>query len=190
MPARAARVPLQPPLVAPLPRHTNFPARQAPALAVVPKSVGNYLLSYCVKYNPKLKLFGIMSKYMSETTYLKRHWKLIVNILTVLALVVLVYAVRHQLEDTIRNFSKVNVWVLLLLLPIEWLNYHAQAKLYDGLFRAVGNKLSYRFLLETSLELNFVNSIFPSGGVSGISYFGIPIRSDKDKITLGRATLR
>lgn len=126
---------------------------------------------------------------MSEKAFLKRRWKLIVNVLTVLALVGLVFAVRHQLYDTIRNFSKVNIWVLLLLLPVEWLNYHAQAKLYDGLFKMVGNKLSYRFLFETSLELNFVNSVFPSGGVSGISYFAMRMRSEREKITGGRATL-
>lgn len=126
---------------------------------------------------------------MSETAFLKRRWKLIINVLTVLALVVLVYAVRHQLADTVRNFAKVNIWVLLLLLPVELLNYHAQAKLYGGLFAMVGNKLKYRFLFETSLELNFVNSVFPSGGVSGISYFGMRMRSDREKITGGRATL-
>lgn len=126
---------------------------------------------------------------MSERTYLKQHWKLLVNIVTIAALVVLVFAVRHQLVDTLKNFSRVNVWVLLLLIPVEWLNYHAQAKLYDGLFRMVGNKLKYRFLFETSLELNFVNSVFPSGGVSGISYFGMRMRSDRDQITGGRATL-
>lgn len=126
---------------------------------------------------------------MSEKAFFKRRWKLLVNILTVLALVVLIYAVRHQLYDTISNFSKVNVWVLLLLIPVEWLNYHAQAKLYDGLFRMVGNKLKYRFLFETSLELNFVNSVFPSGGVSGISYFAMRMRSEREKITGGRATL-
>lgn len=126
---------------------------------------------------------------MSEASFVKRRWKLILNIFTVVALVVLVFAVRHQLIDTIRNFSRVNVWVLLILLPLEWLNYHAQAKLYQGLFNMVGNKLSYRFLFETSLELNFVNNVFPSGGVSGISYFGMRMRSDREKITGGRATL-
>ncbi len=126
---------------------------------------------------------------MSEKAFFKRRWKLLVNILTVLALVVLIYAVRHQLYDTISNFTKVNIWVLLLLIPVELLNYHAQAKLYDGLFRMVGNKLRYRFLFETSLELNFVNSVFPSGGVSGISYFAMRMRSEREKITGGRATL-
>lgn len=126
---------------------------------------------------------------MSDTSLLKQRWKLIINVLTAAALIVLVFAVRHQLADTIRNFSKVNIWVLLLLLPVEWLNYHAQAELYKGLFEMVGNKLRYRFLFETSLELNFVNSVFPSGGVSGISYYGMRMRSEREKITGGRATL-
>ena len=124
---------------------------------------------------------------MSESSFLKRRWKLVVNIATVVALIVLVYAVRHQLVDTLENLKKVNVWALLLLFPIQWINYDSQARLYRGLFAVVGNKLSYKFLLKTSLELNFVNSVFPSGGVSGISYYGVRMRS-KD-ITGGKATL-
>jgi uncharacterized protein (TIRG00374 family) len=124
---------------------------------------------------------------MSETSFLKRRWKLLLNIVTIVAMVVLIYAVRHQLASTIDNFSNVDVAILLLILPIEWLNYHAQAKLYQGLFAIVGNKLSYSFLFKASLELNFINNIFPSGGVSGISYFGVRMRS-KD-LTGGRATL-
>ncbi len=112
---------------------------------------------------------------------------MLVNVVTVVALIVLVIAVRHQLMDTVRNFSRVNVLVLLLLIPIEWANYDTQARLYHGLFALVGNKLSYRFLFETSLELNFINNVFPSGGLSGISYFGVRMRGGE--ITAGRATV-
>jgi len=124
---------------------------------------------------------------MSEASFVKRRWKLIVNVLTVVALVVLIYAVRHQLIDTLDNLKKVHLWALALLIPIEWLNYDAQARLYRGLFKVVGNNLSYKFLFKTSLELNFVNSVFPSGGVSGISYYGMRMRG-KD-ITGAKATL-
>jgi uncharacterized protein (TIRG00374 family) len=124
---------------------------------------------------------------MSETSFLQRRWKLLLNILTIAALIVLVYAVRHQLAATVDNFSNVDIAILLLILPIEWVNYHAQAKLYQGLFAIVGNKLSYKFLFKASLELNFINNIFPSGGVSGISYFGVRMRSKT--MTGGRATL-
>ncbi len=125
---------------------------------------------------------------MSDTSWLKRRWKLILNVLTLLALVILVYVIRHQLGTTLRDLGRVNAWALLLILPIEALNYHAQTKLYQGLFGLVGNRLSYRFLLKTSLELNFVNHVFPSGGVTGISYFGLRLR-DGGELTGGKATL-
>jgi uncharacterized protein (TIRG00374 family) len=124
---------------------------------------------------------------MSEHSFLKRRWKLLLNILTVIALVVLVFAIREQLGDTLSNLARVHAWVLLLLLPLQWVNYHAQAKMYQGLFAMLGNKLRYKFLFKTALELNFVNQVFPSGGVTGISYFGMRLRNKE--ITGGRATL-
>lgn len=119
---------------------------------------------------------------------LKRHWKLILNVLTLIALAALVYAIRHQLTQTLDNLRHVNVWILSLMLPIELLNYHVQTKMYQHLFAVTGNRLKYRFLFFMSLELNFVNHVFPSGGVSGLSYFGARLRNGRD-ITAARATL-
>src|SRR5688572_25957168 len=98
---------------------------------------------------------------MSEHSFLKRRWKLLLNVVTVIALLVLVYAIREQLVDTLANLGRVHAWVLLLLLPIQWLNYHSQTKMYQGLFTMLGNKLRYKFLFKASLELNFVNQVFP-----------------------------
>jgi putative heme transporter len=125
---------------------------------------------------------------MSETSFFKRRWKLILNWVTLFALIVLIYASRHQLGVTIGNLKHVNGWAILLIIPVELLNYHAQARLYQKLFRLVGNKLSYKFLFRASLELNFVNHVFPSGGVTGISYFGLRLRKGAE-ITGGKATL-
>jgi uncharacterized protein (TIRG00374 family) len=127
---------------------------------------------------------------MSDNTesFFKRRWKLILNVLTFIALAVLVYFIRDQLVETFRNLSKVNYWVLLLMIPVQLLNYHAQTKMYLHLFRIVGNRLSYKFLFRTSLELNMVNHVFPSGGVTGISYFGVRMR-DGESISAAKATL-
>ncbi|HVX23956.1 MAG TPA: lysylphosphatidylglycerol synthase transmembrane domain-containing protein [Candidatus Saccharimonadales bacterium] len=128
---------------------------------------------------------------MTEThwgEFVRRRWKLLLNLATLVALVFLIYAIRHQLGDTFRNLVHVHAGALLLLIPIEILNYHAQAKLYQGLFAKVGNRLSYGFLYKMSLELNFVNHVFPSGGVTGISYFGVRLRKGEE-ITGGKATL-
>jgi uncharacterized protein (TIRG00374 family) len=125
---------------------------------------------------------------MSDKTWFGRRWKLVLNLVTLAALAILVYAIRGQLAATLRNLTHINGWALLLIIPVEALNYHAQAKLYQGLFGIVGNKLPYKFLYKTSLELNFVNHVFPSGGVTGISYFGVRLR-DGEELTGGKATL-
>ncbi|HSW66600.1 MAG TPA: lysylphosphatidylglycerol synthase transmembrane domain-containing protein [Bacillota bacterium] len=122
-----------------------------------------------------------------NTHFLKRNWKVIVNVVTLVALAVLIYAIRHQIVDTFNNLAKVNIWILALMIPIQAFNYHAQTKIYQDLFRLVGSKLSYKFVYRAALELNFVNHVFPSGGVSGISYFGMRMR--RGDISGGKATL-
>jgi uncharacterized protein (TIRG00374 family) len=121
------------------------------------------------------------------SAFLRHRWKVVVNVLTFLALVALVVASRHQLAQTFDNLFKVHAWALLLIIPVEYLNYDAQARLYKGLFAVAGNKLEYWPMFKSSLELNFVNNVFPSGGVTGISYFGMRLR-DKE-ITGAKATV-
>ena len=114
---------------------------------------------------------------MADTSFLKRNWKLLLNLVTVAALLVVAYALREQLVDTLKNLTKVNVWVLMLIIPLEILGYHAQTRMYQSLFKTVGTKLDYKPLMKVSIELNFVNHVFPSGGVSGISYFGLRLKA-------------
>ena len=121
------------------------------------------------------------------TSFLVHRWKLVVNLLTLVALVVLVIASWSQLSQTFDNLFRVHAWALLLIIPVEYLNYDAQARLYQGLFAITGNKLEYWSLFKSSLELNFVNSVFPSGGVTGISYFGVRMRGAD--ITGAKATV-
>ncbi len=113
---------------------------------------------------------------MSESHFWRRRWKLILNIVTVGALVVLVYAVRKQIVDTVSNLGEVNTWALPAMIIWQGLDYHSYAKLYQHLYRILGERIRYRSLLRVQLELNFVNNVFPSGGVSGISYFALRMR--------------
>ncbi len=125
---------------------------------------------------------------MNQPTWFTRRWKLLLNIMTLVVLFILIYATRHQLIDTIRDLRHVDAWALLLLIPIEAVNYHAQTRMYQLMFRVLGNKLSYQYLYKASLELNFVNHVFPSGGVTGVSYFALRMR-EAPKLTSGKATL-
>ena len=124
---------------------------------------------------------------MGKPSFLARNWKVIVNIVTVIALVGLIILIREQIVDTFNNLGKVNLWYLSAILPLTALSYHAQTRMYQDMFKLLGSKLHYKFMLRVALELNFVNQVFPSGGVSGISYFGVRMRSAD--ITGTRASL-
>jgi uncharacterized protein (TIRG00374 family) len=114
---------------------------------------------------------------MGKHPFLGRNWKLIVNIITVGVLLLLVFLIREQIVETFQNLGKVNWRYLLLIVPLVALSYHAQVRMYQRMFALIGHKLHYGFMTRVALELNFVNQVFPSGGVSGISYFGVRMRS-------------
>lgn len=114
-------------------------------------------------------------------------WKLIVNIVTFLALAALIYSVRDQILDTLNNLKNLEFWALLLIIPAQILNYHSYAEMYQSLFQILHHRVRYLKMFRLSLELNFVNNVFPSGGVTGVSYFGIRMRSFG--VSAGKSTL-
>lgn len=102
-------------------------------------------------------------------------------------MVLLAYFIREQIVETIRNLGKVKASVLFLLIPLHIASYFSQSKLYQALFRIVGERFRNGPMYRLTLELNFINNVFPSGGVSGFSY--LPIRLKEENITTGKATL-
>lgn len=123
---------------------------------------------------------------MSESQR-KQRWKMILTIVTFLALVGLAFAVRKQLKQTVDNLATVNAWWVLMVLPLEMLNHMSYAKLYQGMFRVLGERFRTRSMFRLSLEMNFVNSVFPSGGVSGFSYLSLRLKNEN--ISTAQATI-
>ncbi len=115
----------------------------------------------------------------SESKKTQQRWKLIITLLTFGALAILIYAVRSQIGDTIANLGKVNTWALLLMIPLQLWNYDAYTRLYCYVLGVLGERIKYKPMFRVQLELNFVNHVFPSGGVSGFSYFGLRMRDYK-----------
>jgi uncharacterized protein (TIRG00374 family) len=113
-----------------------------------------------------------------EPQRIKRSkWRFILTLITFAALAVLIYGVRKDIGGVFENLRKVNSLALLLIIPIEFLNYDAYARLYVSLFKILDQKVSYWSMFKVNMELNFVNHILPSGGVSGISYFTVRMRA-------------
>lgn len=112
---------------------------------------------------------------------------MILTAATFAVLLILIYVLRDQIRQVIDDLGKVNAVALLLLIPLQIFNYDAYARLYRNLFATMGKHVRYWPMYRLTLELNFVNHVLPSGGVSGISYFSI--RSKAEGISAPQATL-
>ena len=124
---------------------------------------------------------------MAEEKRRAKRWKLILNLVTIIALFGLIYFVRDAIVDTISNLKDVNVIALLLILPAQVLSYYSISQLYQNLLTVIGYRINIKDLFGISLELNFINSVFPSGGVTGFSYFGLRMR--KYGVSGGQSTM-
>jgi uncharacterized protein (TIRG00374 family) len=109
-----------------------------------------------------------------------RAW---VSVATLLLIAIIVYFSRHELVHAWELLERVNIWLLLLLVPVQILSYYASGEMIFSYLRAKNSidDVKGLELARMSLEMNFVNHILPSGGVSGVSYmtwrlnkYGVP----------------
>lgn len=114
-------------------------------------------------------------------------FKLWLNIATFIAIALVVVFARHDIVLAFQKLQQLNMWVLLLMIPAQFFAFYAVARVYYHFFKATGTPLSMKTLLPAAVELNFVNHIFPSGGVSGFSY--LTMRLKHDNISTAKSTL-
>lgn len=101
-----------------------------------------------------------------------------INIFTLIAILVIIYLSRHQFEQVFKNIGQLTLIPLLLVIPLKLLNFFTIAKMYQEYLKVLGEKVKLKPLFLTSLEMNFVNIVFPSGGVSGFSYLALRLRPE------------
>jgi len=115
-----------------------------------------------------------------------RKW---LNIFTFVIILVTLFALRDELMKAYELLQRVNLWILLWIIPLQLLSYLASGETLFSYLKQRGT-LKDAHPWETTrmaLELNFVNHILPSGGVSGASY--MTWRLSKLGVGSGRATL-
>jgi putative heme transporter len=103
-------------------------------------------------------------------------WKLWLNLLTFVALIVLIWFARHDILAVLDQLRNLNLLIVALMIPAQLLVYISLAKLFYHFFYATGTHLKLKELIAPMIELNFVNHIFPSGGVSGFSYLTLRLK--------------
>ncbi|NCU38375.1 flippase-like domain-containing protein [Candidatus Saccharibacteria bacterium] len=115
-----------------------------------------------------------------------RSW---VSIITLLFIAIILFFSRHELERAWALLADVDLWVLALVLPVVAVGYLAAGEMVFSYLRQkrVIDHVSIWTQMRISLELNFVNHVLPSGGVSGISYMNW--RLGKYGVRSGKATM-
>jgi uncharacterized protein (TIRG00374 family) len=94
-----------------------------------------------------------------------------ISIATFVLVAAIVYASRYELQKAWQLLGTVNIWILMLLLPLQIISYYAAgATVFSYLKRQFGLQVPRAESTKIALELNFVNHILPSAGVSGASY--------------------
>jgi uncharacterized protein (TIRG00374 family) len=115
-----------------------------------------------------------------------RAW---LSVITLVLIAIIVFFSRHELLKAWLLLERVDIWVLLLLIPGQLLVYYAGGEMMFSYLRAKKSidEVSGLGLARMSLEMNFVNHVLPSGGVSGISY--MTWRLGKYGVPAGRAAM-
>lgn len=94
------------------------------------------------------------------------------SVITFILIAIILYFSRHELVYAWHLLETVNIWILLLLIPAQLLDYVSVGQIIFSYLKRKGTmkKVPLLTTARLSLELNFVNHVLPSGGVSGFSY--------------------
>lgn len=102
-----------------------------------------------------------------------KHWLVII---TLAALALLIYLTWGDILEAFHRLPGLNVWALLAMLPLLFLFYVTLSKFFSSFLAIFGAKVKIKTIFASILELNFVNHVFPSGGISGFSYLTMRLK--------------
>jgi uncharacterized protein (TIRG00374 family) len=98
-----------------------------------------------------------------------RTW---MSVATLVLILLILFFSRHELFKAWELLGKMNIGILVLLIPLIMASYLVSGEMLFSFLRQKGltRDISLLQQMRMSLEMNFVNHALPSGGVSGVSY--------------------
>ncbi|MFZ4894868.1 hypothetical protein ACL9RL_10490 [Plantibacter sp. Mn2098] len=95
-----------------------------------------------------------------------------ISVVTFGLVAALIGASWDHIVDAFHSLARVDVWILLLLVPAQLLSYWVTEETMFSFLRARGELRGVRPLtaMRMSLEFNFSNHMLPSAGAAGIAY--------------------
>jgi len=116
-------------------------------------------------------------------------FRTLLSLFTVILLAIIIFFSRHEILHALELLESVNLWILVLILPLQLLVYYAAGETIFSYLRSKKSidELNPPTLARMALEMNFVNHVLPSAGVSGASYMNW--RLGHYKVSAPRATM-
>ncbi len=98
-----------------------------------------------------------------------RSW---ISLVTLVFLALIVFFAWDEIVKAWLLLERVNLWILALLIPLQIVSYVIGGEMMFSYLRQKGatKRISPLMQGRMALELNFVNHVLPSAGVSGLSY--------------------
>ena len=119
---------------------------------------------------------------------LSKRVKIIINVVTIMARVVLIYFSWPQITEGLKEIGGAKWSIIALMIPMQIFNFYAVGMIYYSYFSDTRHtKITRKNMFKVALELNFVNNVFPSGGVAGFTYLGY--RMKHYGVAVSRTTL-
>lgn len=115
-----------------------------------------------------------------------RTW---LSIITLGLIALVLFLARQEIIQAVHLLTKVDLAILWLTIPVLLIGLYATGEMMFSYLRQKDSiaHVSPLRLIRLSLEMNFVNHILPSGGVSGLSYMGW--RMTKLGVSPGRSAM-
>lgn len=90
--------------------------------------------------------------------------------LGIIAVIILLVVEFGQIQNFVILLQKTRWWILIFVVLLRVLYYFANTLYFRRFFDIFKQKLSFWPLFSATVTMNFVNIVFPSGGISGITY--------------------
>lgn len=92
-----------------------------------------------------------------------------------------------QFSELVRLLRQARWYVLTFVLLAQAFSYYCNAKYYQSFLKIFNYRVPVKKLYQAALVINFVNQIFPSGGISGVSFLTRALH--EEEVPTGKATL-
>jgi len=117
---------------------------------------------------------------------MKSNWRRLLVFLSFLVIMVLVIINLGEFRQFLNLLKGMRLYVFVLMFGIQAISYYATAKYYESVLAIYKYRVSFKRLYELALSVQFVNQIFPTGGLSGTSHLSHQLLN---KVPVGKATL-